>query len=241
MTLGTSGTSDTFDSVPKGVPGDLSRLEPRLPSLGRCALLGLMLVLVVALTGCSQNNAGAAGTVVDLNEDDGFAGTVVDPGYPFPTASFTDTSGSPWTFAADDTRPVTLVFFGYTSCPDVCSAQLADLIAALRRVDPGVRQKVQVVWITVDPQRDDPQTIRTYLDRFDPTIVGLTATEATIESAADHMGVALTGRSDLKSGYEVGHGAQIIGTTQSGMSVVWVPGTPVADLRTDISRLASTS
>jgi protein SCO1 len=200
----------------------------------------LVLAVALALTGCGAGTAGAAGTVVAL-DDDGYAGAVVDPGYPMPTATFTDTSGAPWTFATGATRPLTLVFFGYTSCPDVCSAQLADLIAALRRVDPGVRQKVQVVWITVDPQRDDPQTIRTYLDRFDPTIVGLTAPEPTIERAADHMGVALTGKTDLKSGYEVGHGAQIIGTTRSGMSVVWVPGTPVADLRSDISRLASTA
>jgi protein SCO1/2 len=177
--------------------------------------------------------------VVDLNANDGYAGALVDPGYPLPTQSFTDTTGGDWTFAQGATRPVTLVFFGYTSCPDVCSAQLADLVAALRGVDPGVRSRTQIVWISVDPARDTPSVIRAYLDRFDKTIVGLDAPDPVIEQAAAQVGVALTGRTDLKAGYDVGHGAQIIGFGPGGVSVVWVPGTPVADMRADVARLAS--
>ena len=52
-----------------------------------------------------------------------------------------------------------------------------------------------------------------------------------VEQAAAQVGVALTGQTDLKGGYEVGHGAQIIGFGPGGVSVVWVPGTPVADMR----------
>jgi protein SCO1/2 len=173
--------------------------------------------------------------VVELNNDDGYAGALIDPGYVRPTDSFTDTSGAPWTFAAGAIRPVTLVTFGYTSCPDVCSAQLADLVAALRRIDPGLRQRIQVVWITVDPKRDTPDVIRTYLDRFDSTMVGLLASGPVLERAASQLGVGLSG----EDGYEVGHGAHIIGFGPSGVSVVWVQGTPVGDLRADISRLAS--
>ena len=192
------------------------------------------------LSGCAGSpSEQPAGTVVAVSDDDGYAGALVDPGYPIPTATFTDTSGQPWTFAEGATRPVTLVFFGYTSCPDVCSAQLADLVAALRRVDPGVRQRTQVVWITVDPARDTPAVIRTYLDRFDPTIIGLASSDAVLEDAAAQMGVALTGPHEGSDGYEVGHSAQIIGFGPGGVSVVWVPGTPVGDLRTDVSRLAS--
>ncbi|HYN74879.1 MAG TPA: SCO family protein, partial [Candidatus Limnocylindria bacterium] len=117
----------------------------------------------------------------------------------------------------------------------------ADLVAALRRLDPGARSRVQLVWITVDPARDTPAVIRAYLDRFDPTIVGLTASEQVIEDSAAQLGVALTGRTEIDDGYEVGHGAQIIGLGPKDVTVVWVPGTPVADLRSDIARLASTS
>ena len=97
------------------------------------------------------------------------------------------------------------------------------------------------MWITVDPARDSATVIRGYLDRFDPTIIGLTASEQVIEDAAAQMGVALTGRTEVDDGYEMGHGAQIIGFGPDGVTVVWVPGTPVADLRSDIARLASTS
>ena len=213
--------------------------RPRPVRLTRAAALAGAAATLL-LSGCGASDAGApAGVVVALNDNDGYAGALVDPGYPLPTSSFTDTSGADWTFAKGATRPVTLVFFGYTSCPDVCSAQLADLIAALRGVDPGVRSRTQVVWVSVDPERDTPSVIRTYLDRFDPTIVGLDAPESVVEQAAAQVGVALTGQTDLKGGYEVGHGAQIIGFGPGGVSVVWVPGTPVADMRSDIARLAS--
>jgi protein SCO1 len=199
-------------------------------------------VLALALvTGCASTPTTPAGTVVSLNDNGGYSGSLVDPAYPLPDSTFSDTDGAPWSFARDSVRPVTLVTFGYTSCPDVCSAQLADLTAALRRVDPGARSRTQVVWITVDPARDTPEVIRDYLDRFDPTIVGLTASEQTIDAAAAQLGVALTGTNDVGRAYEVGHGAQIIGFGGDDASVVWVPGTPVADLRADISRLASTS
>ncbi len=221
----------------------LRAVSIRVPPLSRTSLrrIGLLagLAAALALTGCGGTSSTAAGVVVELNDNDGYAGALIDPGYLRPTDSFTDTSGAPWTFTAGATRPVTLVTFGYTSCPDVCSAQLADLVAALRRVDPGVRQRIQVVWISVDPDRDTPEVIRTYLDRFDSTMVGLSASDPVLERAAGQLGVGLSGETQVEDGYEVGHGAHIIGFGPGGVSVVWVQGTPVGDLRADISRLAS--
>ena len=214
--------------------------HPTPTRLAHAAALGGV-AMALALSACgAPSDRSAAGSVVEIS-DDGYAGALVDPGYPVPPETFTDTTGASWTFSGSPARPVTLVFYGYTSCPDVCSAQLADLVAALRRLDPGARSRVRLVWITVDPARDTPSVIRGYLDRFDPTIIGLTASERVIEDAAAQMGVALTGRTEVGDGYEMGHGAQIIGFGPDGVTVVWVPGTPVADLRSDISRLASTS
>ena len=92
-----------------------------------------------------------------------------------PDQVFTDTAGRRFTPAADADRPVTLVFFGYTHCPDVCNTVLANVASALRRIDAPVRDKVELVFITTDPQRDTPDVVRGYLDRFDPAYVGLTA------------------------------------------------------------------
>jgi protein SCO1/2 len=97
------------------------------------------------------------------------------------------------------------------------------------------------VFVTTDPERDTAPVIREWLDRFDPTFTGLTATMPTIERAAAGLGVAVTGKEPaVAGGYEVGHGTQLIGFAPDGRGrVVWVQGTPVGGLRADISRLAA--
>ena len=105
------GRSGVCTSVPRPRPVRLTRAA---------ALAGAAATLL--LSGCGASDAGApAGVVVALNDNDGYAGALVDPGYPLPTSSFTDTSGADWTFAKGATRPVTLVFFGYSSSP-TCAA-----------------------------------------------------------------------------------------------------------------------
>jgi len=172
----------------------------------------------------------------------GFTGTVLDQPYPEPAGTFTDVNGQPFSFAADATRPVVLVFFGYTNCPDVCGTVLSDVASALRPLDPGTRHRVQVLFITTDPDRDTGPVMRAYLARFDPTFIGLTAPMAEITRVAESLGVAITGHEPTRAGYTVGHGAQVLGfgpNRQAG--VIWLPGTQVADLRADVVRLASSA
>jgi protein SCO1/2 len=125
----------------------------------------------------------------------------------------------------------------------VCTTQLADMTSALRGADPAVRDETGLVFVTVDPKRDDADTIRAYLDRFDPSYVGLRSADRgmLVEAAAD-LGVAMTGSSDTDVGYEVGHGGQLIGFGPDGTApVIWQPGTPVADIRADLATLAGQS
>ena len=70
---------------------------------------------------------------------------------------------------------VVLLFFGYTSCPDMCPANLGHLKALLKHVGPEA-DRVQVVMVTVDPENDTPEHLREYLASFDPGIIGLTGT-----------------------------------------------------------------
>jgi len=199
--------------------------------------------MVLALAACASPEppANPAGVIIKQTRAAGaLHGTVLDRPSLKPALTFTDTEGRPFRLDRDTTRPVTVLFFGYTHCPDVCSTVLADAAAALRRLDPGTRKRVQLVFVTVDPARDTPAVIRDYLVRFDPTFVGLTAALPVIEQAAESLGVALTGSEQVPGGYEVGHGTQLIGFGPDGRAgVVWLPGTPVADLREDLARLAS--
>jgi protein SCO1/2 len=197
-------------------------------------------LLVVALTaGC----ASAAGDHTDHAghlSSGGFAGTAIQNPYPLPDQPFTDTAGQPFTPAADADRPVTLVFFGYTHCPDVCNVVLANVASALRRVDPPVRDKVEMVFITTDPDRDTPDIVRGYLDRFDPAYVGLTAPITTVKAAAASLHIAYAGKeSAADGGYDVSHGTQVTAFRDGTARVVWTAETPVADLRSDLARLAA--
>jgi protein SCO1/2 len=206
-------------------------------------VLGL-LVVVALLAACAQAPERAA-TLDAMNADDdssvaGMHGQPVAEPYRKPDVQLVDTRGVPFTIAHDATRPVVLVFFGYTRCLELCSTVLADLAAALRPLDPGTRQRIEVLFVSIDPQRDTPQVLRTYLDRFDPTFVGLTGTDTEVAAVARALGVPLTGREPVRDGYTIGHGVQVIGFGRDGLArIIWMPGTEVGDLRADVVRLAS--
>jgi protein SCO1/2 len=81
-----------------------------------------------------------------------------------------------------------LVFFGYTSCPDTCPTALLEMAAALGRLGPDA-DKLQSLFITVDPRRDTPAIMGNYTQSFDPRIVGLTGTSLQIAAVAQEYGV----------------------------------------------------
>ena len=203
------------------------------------SLLALSVLLLIS--GCTtaptaptgQRNADPAGYT---------GGSSLPKPYSMPEVSLTDTSGRPYNLMTTPSKPVTLLFFGYTHCPDVCIAVLSDVSLALQRMAPGDRDHIQLIFITTDPARDKETQIRSYLDRFNPTYVGLTGPMSTIKSAAGEVGVEIEGLKKLPSGgYEVGHSAQVIGFDHNSGVVIWTPGTPVAALKHDFALLVERS
>ena len=119
---------------------------------------------------------------------------------------------------------------------------LSDVAMALQRMDPGMRDHIQVVFVTTDPARDKAKQIRRYLDRFSPDFVGLTGSLATIKQVAGQVGVDIEGMKKLPSGgYEVGHSAQVIGFNRASGEVIWTPETAIADLSHDFGLLVERS
>ena len=90
-----------------------------------------------------------------------------------PRLTLPDTAGRPFSLADRPRGEVTVVFFGYTHCPDLCPTTMADLAAARRTMPAAVRERVRVVFVTEDPERDTPAVLRDWLDRFDPSFLGL--------------------------------------------------------------------
>jgi len=169
----------------------------------------------------------------------GYQGVLLDRPYVMPDTELTDTRGTAFNLRTGSPRPVIIVYYGYTFCPDICLGTLTDLAAALNRVPEDVRQSIEVVFITVDPERDTPEVLAEYLRRIDPGFVGLTGGAEDIEAVAASMGVGLQGRVDVPGGgYEVNHTAQVIGFDRERLGrVVWTQGTPIGAYRADFERL----
>jgi protein SCO1 len=217
----------------------LGKLGTVRSSVAACSLFAIGMLLLI--TGCTA--APGAATGKDNADPAGYTGgaSLPDP-YSMPEISLTDTSGRPYNLATTPSKPVTLLFFGYTHCPDVCIAVLSDVSLALQRLSPADRDQIQLVFVTTDPARDQEKQIRRYLDRFNTSFVGLTGPMSTIKRAATQVGVDIQGMKKLPSGgYEVGHSAQVIGFSRNSGVVIWTPGTPIAALKHDFALLVERS
>jgi protein SCO1/2 len=100
--------------------------------------------------------------------------------------------GGPFTLTDQDGRKVSekdflgkhmLVFFGYTYCPDICPTELQVMTAALDELGPAA-EKIQPVFVSVDPQRDTPEVLKSYVGNFGPRLIGLTGTPEEIAGIA---------------------------------------------------------
>jgi protein SCO1 len=205
------------------------------------AACSLMAVIVLLISGCIAAPSGPTG---QRNADPaGYTGgsSLPEP-YSMPEISLTDTSGRPYNLATTPSKPVTLLFFGYTNCPDVCITVLSDVALTLQRLAPADRDQIQFIFITTDPARDKEKQIRRYLDRFNSSFVGLTGPLPMIKRAATQVGVDIQGMKKLPSGgYEVGHSAQVIGFSRNSGVVLWTPGTSIAALKHDFALLVERS
>ncbi len=149
---------------PQGRAERPGRPDPR-PRGGRTPCLSvssrLALAAAFALSACSVGTPPSAeGPVADVSiqDDDGLNGAVLPDPYAAPDLPLTSTEGTDYRLdrgtaeAGDD---VTLVFFGYTNCPDICQVVMADIASALTRLDDGQRDQVGMQFVTTDPARDD--------------------------------------------------------------------------------------
>lgn len=197
--------------------------------------------VLALLAGCGGSPAAssAPGIIVQQEDNGGYVGRAISADLRLPDVDLTDTSGQPFDLATDVDKPVTVLFFGYTNCPDLCSAAMAAVASALRRVETPVRDHVEVVFVSVDPARDTPAVLRAYLDRFRfPSYVGLTGGLDAVEVAANAMHVPID-LSKAETG-EVIHGTQLFGFGPDGEAhVYWTDGVAPADLAHDLTQLAA--
>lgn len=147
----------------------------------------------------------------------------------------TDISGAPFTLASLAGRP-SLVYFGFTRCPDVCPATLLKLAQVVR---VGAVRGLRVVFISVDPQRDTPPVLALYVHAFDPSFQGLTGDPRAVARVAREFAVAVS-RVDLPGGdYTMDHTAAVFLLDARAREVaIFTPPFEVAAFAADLKRAA---
>lgn len=142
---------------------------------------------------------------------------------------------------AEDYRgKTTLLFFGFTHCPDICPTSLAKLAAAIRQVDQNLRDDIQVLFVSVDPSRDTPEIMRQYTDAFGPQFIGLTGKPDNIDALANRYRVTYEyGDKDARGNYNVSHTSAIFAFDHDGKArLLMRESDPMNSMVADLARLA---
>lgn len=173
-----------------------------------------------------------------LSGSQNFHGTVIQS--PAPVSDFSLTGHDGQEVRLHDFRDkVVLLYFGYTYCPDVCPATMAKLSQAMKELSSKDREKVQVLMVTVDPERDTPEVLGQYLSHFDPSFLGLTGTDEEIAAAAKPFGIYYQkGDRMEETGYLVDHTATVAAVDKDGyLRLIYSFDTPGEDIAADLKRL----
>ncbi len=151
-----------------------------------------------------------------------WAGTLDDPAFHKPEFVLTDDTGHRYDFDQRTRGQLTLLYFGYTHCPDFCPITMDTIAGALADL-PG--RAVTVVFVTTDPARDTVPVLHKWLGEFDTDFVGLTGTLAQVQAAQKAAGVsvAIADKPDKKGNYAVGHAASVLAYTPDGLQHLSYP------------------
>lgn len=185
-------------------------------------------------------SAACGGAGASPANHDGWRGTVLPDSVERPEFTLADTRGEPFAFRDETGGYLTLVFFGYTSCPDICPVHMANLGAVLQRQSYEVRSNTRVVFVTTDPDRDTPEVMRAWLDRFDSSFIGLHGPieEVNRIQRAMRLPEAIAGEVRSDGSYDVGHAAAVLAFLPDGPAYHMYPfGTRQADWEHDLPRL----
>lgn len=143
-----------------------------------------------------------------------FHGTVIQS--PEPSYNFTLTSSSGDVSLTDYRGKLVLMYFGYTFCPDICPATLANVGQALR--DLGSRaDDIQVIMVSLDPERDTTEKLSDYVDQFHPSMIGITGTKEKLDEVASLYGIFYQkAEGSDATGYLIDHTATLLVLDREG-------------------------
>jgi protein SCO1/2 len=162
---------------------------------------------------------------------------VLSPVLPAPKLELQGTDGTPIDLARFKGK-VVLVSFGFSNCSEVCPVTLATLAAARKKLGPKDAADVQVVYVTVDPERDTEAQMKKYLGSFDPTFIGGVGTREQIDVAHKNWGIFSKKKAFPDGSYTIGHSSSIyLIDRKGGLRAVMPYGHPSDDFVNDLKIL----
>lgn len=183
----------------------------------------LLLLAVMTATGCGRPYT--------------YHGMLLESPNPAADFTLTDASGQPVSLS-DFRGKLVVLYFGYTFCPDVCPTTMTELAKAIQALGPKANE-VQVIMVSVDPERDTPQKVAEYVSYFDPNFIGLSGTPEEVAAAATPFGIYYEKHEGTAAtGYLVDHTATLNVVDQEGRMRLVLPfGTSGEDIADDLAHL----
>ncbi|WP_329033943.1 SCO family protein [Streptomyces sp. NBC_01725] len=211
----------------------------------KTVLTAAALTAVAALTLSACGSGGdddASKPVADVSaQPKTEAATVLDKPFEKPDLVLKDTEGKTYDFREETKGKPTLIYFGYTHCPDVCPLTMSNIAIARKALPKADQDKLQVVFITTDPERDTSAELAKWLPSAgDPSFVGLTGDFPTIQAGARQVGIGIEPATKEKDGSVVSmHGAQVIAFSPKtdGGYVLYGEDTTADDYTKDLPKL----
>jgi protein SCO1/2 len=203
------------------------------------------LALAAAVVGCSGGGGSSSGGtregtgLVQINVSK-YKGDLIAP-VAKPTTVLISTAGKPYEIPSMTRGTVTLLYFGYTHCPDECPLTMANVAAALRTLPAADQGKVRVLFVTVDPARDTLGRLRSWLGGFNQSFIGLRGSLSQIQAAARQTGIPVgTPIKGPDGAYALQHGTEMLAySTDNVAHESFFPSTPPASIAHDLALLIS--
>ena len=187
----------------------------------RFATLAAVLGCLTVLTGCGSSSAGSATSPL----------SAIKSYHPIPdsplgpaTQRVNQDEGGTWSFDKPVTGKLTLVYFGYTSCPDICPTTMADLASSLTRLPSSLSDKVWVQFVSTDPHRDTAKRLTRWLGSYSSKFHGARAPIGQVIAAARTYGIPISAPKITPGDYQVTHGEQVLVLDQHGGEVGFFTG-----------------
>lgn len=172
----------------------------------------LVATAALSLTACgSSDNSSSPVAEVSVETGPEKAATVLDKPFEKPDLVLTDTQGKSYDLREATKGQPTLIYFGYTNCPDICPLTMNNIAVAKKQLPKAEQDKLRIVFVTTDPERDTPSELGKWLKGIDPAVVGLTGSFSTIQGSARQLGISLEPPTKDKAGKVTSmHGTQVV-------------------------------